>query len=408
LAQWVGNHRAEYGSHGLLLPWTSWRDALDREMRWYAHCPADHGYPRFITLTFMDGNYRAISRRKDMIPAMQLGMGIMSYLQYDAWSGHRDPAVLATARSMGDYLLKEAVTPNEGKYPGFFRSTGKARIFPQPPDCGCQADRPYEVQPDKAAIASYALILLTERTKDPRYLDAALRNARTLVRNMRPGDADHSPWPMRVDYRTGAAHGEIAANQSYALRLFDKLIQHGYSEFSEPYKAVWSWIRTYQIPSAERDGKLWVMFFEDYDKPGNRNSWSACNLAKYLIEKREGLDPDWKSHAKVLIDFVIQNFTSMVDGVPVCGEQDDDRKPWGGANSTYGATLAMYGAATGNNEYKLLAWESLNFCMYAIDKDGCPGQCAIDPGRGGWQEDAHTDVIHNFMDAIAAYPEWGR
>jgi hypothetical protein len=26
---------------------------------------------------------------------------------------------------------------------------------------------------------------------------------------------------------------------------------------------------------------------------------------------------------------------------------------------------------------------------------------------GGWQEDAHTDVIHNYMDALRAFPEWG-
>ena len=27
---------------------------------------------------------------------------------------------------------------------------------------------------------------------------------------------------------------------------------------------------------------------------------------------------------------------------------------------------------------------------------------------GGWQEDAHTDVVHNFVDAMDAYPAWGR
>jgi hypothetical protein len=56
----------------------------------------------------------------------------------------------------------------------------------------------------------------------------------------------------------------------------------------------------------------------------------------------------------------------------------------------------------------MLAYEALNYCLYAIDNDGCPGQSAVSPRRGGWQEDAHTDVIHNFMDAIAAFPEWGK
>jgi hypothetical protein len=31
----IGNHPAIRDSHGVLLPWTSWRDALHREMDWY-------------------------------------------------------------------------------------------------------------------------------------------------------------------------------------------------------------------------------------------------------------------------------------------------------------------------------------------------------------------------------------
>jgi hypothetical protein len=407
-AQTIGNHKAVFDANGLLRPWTSWRDALNREMTWYSKCPREHGYPRFVTLTFMDGDYKPVARRTDMIPAMQHGMGILSYLKYYAWTQRKDRWVLDAARAMGDYLIHEAVTPDTGKYPLFFRSTGRALTFPQPPDCGCQDDHPYEVQPDKGGIAGYALVLLTEETKDERYLQAALRAARTLAANMGTGDATHSPWPFRVDYRTGVGRGDVGANQSYTLRLFDKLIEHGYSEFAAPRAALWHWIKTFQIPSAARDGKLWVQFFEDYDLVTNRNSWSADNLARYLLEKKETIDPDWREDTRTLIDFVTETFTSVRNGIPVCGEQDDDRDPWGGACSNYGAVLAMYSAATGEKTYKMLAYEALNFCLYAIDNDGCPGQSAITPRRGGWQEDAHTDVVHNFMDAIAAFPEWGK
>lgn len=38
--------------------------------------------------------------------------------------------------------------------------------------------------------------------------------------------------------------------------------------------------------------------------------------------------------------------------------------------------------------------------------DGCPQDLCdginSTPHRGGWQEDAHTDKIHNFVDAINA------
>src|SRR5437879_100293 len=90
----IGNHKAICDSNGILRPWTSWRDALGREMKYYANCPLDNGYPRFVTLTFMDSGYNPSAKRQDMIPAMQHGTGIISYLKYYAWTGKRDPQLL--------------------------------------------------------------------------------------------------------------------------------------------------------------------------------------------------------------------------------------------------------------------------------------------------------------------------
>src|ERR1039457_4267078 len=203
----IGNHAAVYDERALLLPWTAWADAMDREMNWYFKCPSEHGYPRFVYLTFMDGNYEAISNRTSFIPATQNGMGIISYLKYYAYKGRKDPRLLQMARYMGDYLVKEAITPDTGKYPRFSRSTGWQEKFPQPPDCGSQGDQPYEIQLDKGGIAGYALVLLYKETKDQKYLQQALQNARVLVANMREGTATNSPWPFRADYRTGEPRG---------------------------------------------------------------------------------------------------------------------------------------------------------------------------------------------------------
>src|ERR1019366_7968084 len=288
----------------------------------------------------------------------------------------------------------------------FTRSTGRRAKFPQPPDCGTQADKPYEIEPDKGGIAGFALALLYEETKDQQYFDQALQNGRVLAVNMGLGDGQHSPWPFRVDYRTGESRGPVSANMSFNLRLFDKLIEHGYKEFNEPRAKLWDWIKKYQIPNLAKNGSLWVQFFEDHQEPDNRNAWSPLNLARYLIEKKQSLDPEWKQDARALIEFTIHNFTSIRYGVPVCGEQTYDKEPWGGVLSTYGAVLAMYSAATGDGEYKALANQALNFVLYAVNEDGCPRESAVRPGRGGWQEDAHTDKIHNFVDAMTAFPEW--
>lgn len=401
----IDGHVAKYGEHGQLLPWTSWSDAIDREMQWYQRGPWENGYPRFITLTFMTGDYQAVPRT-DTIPAMQDGMGIISYLKYYRWKKESSPETLKIARAMGDFLVKEALTPNTGKYPRFTRSTGRRGQFPLQADAGSQRDRPYEIEPDKGGIAGYALVLLYDQTHDARYLQQALQNARDLVRNMTPGDATHSPWPFRVDYRTGEARGPVSSDMSYNLRLFDVLIAHGYKEFEQPRATLWTWIKTYQIPSAETGGSLWVQFFEDHDHDDNRNAWAPLNLARYLVEKRDALDPAWKSDSRILIDFSVRNFCSLHYGLVFCGEQDQDKKPWGGVYSTFGAVLAQYTAATGDLEYKGMAWQILTLGLYAIDKSGSPRALITQPYAGGWQEDAHTDKIHNYIDAMEAFPEW--
>jgi hypothetical protein len=121
----IAGHTARVDALGQLRPWTSWNDALDREMSFYQQCPADRGYPRFVLATFLDGDWTPNPDRTDSIPATQNGMGILSYLKFYELRGRRFPEYLTTARAMGDYLVKETLTPNSGPYPKFTRSTGK-------------------------------------------------------------------------------------------------------------------------------------------------------------------------------------------------------------------------------------------------------------------------------------------
>jgi hypothetical protein len=404
----LGHHKAIYDRNGMLAPWTSWTDALDREMKWYEKCPTDHGYPLFTTVTFMDSHFSVAGQRTDSIPAMQNGVGILSYLAYDDFTHHKDPSCVATARKMGDYILDQALTPDEGVYPRFPRSTGRAGEWPQKPDCGSQDDQPYEIQPDKGAIAGYALLSLYEATHEDRYLQEALAIARVLVKTQRAGDATHSPWPFRADFRTGAPRNEVCGDTGFYLRLFDGLKKLGYNEFDGARAATWSWIKNFQIPSAAGDGWLFVQFFEDHHNENNRTAWGPLNLARYLIEAKAAVDPEWQADAKTLIDFVNRTFTHVRFGVTICGEQDEDHDPWGGINSTWGAVLAMYSKATNSVEYRNLARQTLTFCLYAVADDGCPRDSLHNPEDGGWQEDAHTDKVHNIVDALNAFPEWGK
>jgi hypothetical protein len=404
----IAGHPIIRDARGRLQPWTSWREALALEMRFYRTCPMEHGYPRFACETFMDAAWNPSSARSDIIPATQNGTGILSYLKYYDFTRQEDPWLLDTAMLMGDYLVAETLTPSGGVYPAFTRSTGLRQQFPLAADCGSQSDRPYEIEPDKGGIAGYALALLykaagaRDGARARRYLDQALHNARVLAANQQAGDARQSPWPFRVDYRTGEPRGPVSGNMSFILRLYEALIELDYGEFHGPRALLWSWISRYQLASAAADGALFAQFFEDHDTPTNRSAWAPLNLARYLLERRNLAQPSWLDDAALLIDFTRANFTHQEFGTTVCHEQDEDPQAWGGVNSTYGAVLAMYAEAAESSAVADEAERALNFTLYSIDAQGRPRDVHTNPTAGGWQEDAHTDVIHNYVDALRA------
>ena len=375
-------------------------------MAFYQSCPSDGGYPRFAYVTFLDAEWRPHADRTDTIPATQSGMGIISYLKYAAWYPESTGPCLAVARGLGNYLVREANTPDAGRYPLFTRSTGHRDRFPLPSDCGSQGDRPFEIEPDKGGIAGYALSLLFDATGERAYLDQALQNARVLKANQTEGNARQSPWPFRADCRTGEGRGPVSGNMSYILRLYDAMLEKGHDEFAAPRASLWDWIARYQIPSADVDGALFAQFFEDHETPTNRTAWAPLNLARYLLEMREPGDSAWRNHCDVLLDFVRRTFTHREFGVVVCHEQDEDKQAWGGVISTYGAVLGAYAKAVGAADLASEARQALNFTLYCVDEQGRPRDLFSNPAPGGWQEDAHADVIHNIVDAIEAFPQW--
>ena len=60
-------------------------------------------------------------------------------------------------------------------------------------------------------------------------MDAAVSSAAALAKHVRPGDYQHTPWPYRIDARTGVtlAKEEFGGNVVASVWLFDELIQMG-------------------------------------------------------------------------------------------------------------------------------------------------------------------------------------
>lgn len=176
----------------------------------------------------------------------------------------------------------------------------------------------------------------------------------------------------------------------------------------QPHDKLWAWMLKFQLP-APLDPKqnMWVGFFEDmidFDQI-DRNSWAPLEVARYLIERKETLDPQWQHHTLQLMQFALSLFSQQRPGnVTVMGEQDYDHKPWGGANSHLGAVATMFACAGGPSYFKQMGINNLNWMTYFVRQDGCPQALSdgVATSCGGWQQDASTDVIHNYMDALNA------
>jgi hypothetical protein len=121
------------------------------------------------------------------------------------------------------------------------------------------------LQPDKAGSFGIELVTLYEITGDKRYLDSAIGIADTLAAKETSGDADHSPWPFRVNAQTGEiaskAYASYTANWTGTMRLFDELIRLKRGK-PDAYRSanllLTAWLKAYPLKSNK-----WGPFFED-------------------------------------------------------------------------------------------------------------------------------------------------
>src|SRR5579883_1816727 len=166
-------------------------------------------------------------------------------------------------RRMLDYQLAHGTTPADWKWPDvpFATSCGND------PDYGrCIQDMPHEfyggIETDKVGELGIGYVLFYEMTSEEKYLEAGIHCADALAKYVRPGDADHTPWPFRVDARTGAVldgeeYGGIVTSP---LRLFDELIRIKKGKVASYEKAremAWKWVLDYPLNRGSRAWNKW-------------------------------------------------------------------------------------------------------------------------------------------------------
>ncbi|OOG56859.1 hypothetical protein B0E48_08440 [Rhodanobacter sp. C03] len=411
----------ELDSQGKLLPWpyphdigasyesyflTQW-SVLRREY----HGPRDYYF--FCCVDFDRSTFELIPDRHWANSTGYLRAMLEGFVEH-LYPYTGDPETIRLLKDFVDYELAHGTTPRDYAWSGVPYASA---------DPGATTYRGWSkhavdfIEPPIVGEDGYGYLRLYEMTGEVRYLQAAIRCADALVKNIRQGDATHSPWPVRVYARTGKvgkhAMGEYSANVIEPIELFDELIRlqlgdvAGYRRVREQ---AWQWLFRYPMTD-----NVWVGYFEDVAPDmANMNNVIPLETARYLLLHPE-LDPHWKQDAAGLIDWVRTTPKwpkYIVGGAMVTTEQGDGHhfccgKPNDCCDShtaRLAAIEAIYYWKTEDEDYKEQAFRSYNWVTY---QQGFPPKGVTPWGQGQWWfTDEFADGPRRMMDGLWAVPEW--
>ncbi len=355
-------------------------------------------------------------------PAMVFGSFVDSLVAWYPYSG--DQEAIQTVRGMLDHMLAHGTTPADWNWPS----------VPFPTNCDDQADyghciqdMPREfyggIETDKLGELGTGYALFYEMTGERKYLEAAIHCADALAKHVRPGDDDHTPWPFRVDARTGQvlAREEYGGIVASSLRLFDELIRLNEGDAAS-YRAArdmaWTWLREHPLNQGSKAYDKWSGYFEDVPyNPKNVNQAAPTYTAYYLLSRPNpaAVDPNWIGHVGHIIDWVRHTlgrgpfFNAWAideQGEPPTYQGCCSRAGLGSDTSRWGAINALYYEKAHDSQSRENAFRSLNYATYFAASDGKISCCGEGFGGQYWFSDGYSDYLRHFNWAMGAIPEW--
>ncbi len=385
---------------------------INSAITWWKNVPTVNGWPSYCTAAELTRSYAQYNN--GAVPACTCADGILACLKYYNYSG--DISYKNMAITMGNYMMQCASYPSASpynSYPGFPVPVGSTGSI-NPNGSGHPNNVVDEIMPDKSAMIGCAMLKLYKATGNVSYLNYALNIANVLADKAVTPNSTKSPWPFRVNAKTGATiNGALCGNQSYAVRLYTELLsigQTGNGKYVTTRDMVWNWLKTTVIPDVS--GSKWQGFFEDHDgDEDNPTQIDALETARMLLELKNSIDSDWLSLAKTCIT-TVQNhweyYTLAVNGFTGISEQTTDTNPYNSHTARYASVLAMYYEAGGKSTTindKDEAYHSLCYSAYSVANDGFAN--TYYNGREiAWTTDSFGDLIGHYMDAFGAVPDW--
>lgn len=353
-------------------------------------------------------------------PAFLYGSFVESLVAWYPYSGDR--RAIAVVRAMLDHQLRYGTTPAHWSWP---------RV-PFPTSCAgevrygrCFAGFPRRfyggIEPDKVGLLGRGYLLFYELTGERRYLGAALAAANALARHVRPGSATRSPWPFRVNARTGAvlSGAQYGGAVVAAVRLLDELVRlraGSVAAYRRARDLAWRWMLAHPLNRSSPAFNRWTGFYEDTRyHPWSRNQASPTLTADYLLSHPSpaSIDPAWREHVEGMLRWVESSFgRGPFFGARGIDEQRAPGRPGccspaglGSDTARWAAAYASLAALTGDSRAREKAVRALNYATYFARRDGLVACCGRRPANTYWFSDGYGDYLRHFNQAMAAIPE---
>jgi len=283
-----------------------------------------------------------------------------------------------------------------------------------------RGDGLHGIEPDKLGELGIAYLKFYEVTEEKKYLKAAINCADALAKNVRdvtgepsifsPANTEKSPWPFRVNARTGVVISQYCSNVIEPIALFDELgrikkrinlSEEKAGAYKKARDLAWKWLYSKNGPMKTF---IWNAYFEDIPndpETSNRIQITPMETARYLI-KHPGLDPDLETDVPALIYWVKCVFGEK--DADAINEQTWCYAPMGSHTARYASICALWYERTHDEWFKQQAYRFFNFASYMTYDSGV---VAVGPSwLGSWFSDGYGDYIRHFAEGLAAVPEW--
>ncbi len=346
---------------------------------------------------------------------------------YYAYSG--DENVMPLVRDMLDFSITNGGTEPNDAWSGvpYASSDGGSLYYRGADETRYEKDQRYRgrgdgigfIEPDKIGELGLAYLRFYEFSGDKKYLDAATRCADALVKHIQAGDDGNSPWPFRVDAKTGRIFKErYTSNTAGPIKLLDEMIRlrtGNIDAYRKTRQTAFEWLMKYPVQN-----NVWTQYFEDVyiypDYRTNINQYCPLETARYILEHPE-YDSQWREHSEKLIEWVRQKFAKnsrTMGGLPEKGvqwgaeaisEQINDMDKMTSHTARYASVLALWYEKTGDANAMERAFRSFNWASYGCREDGLV-KTSIDEGTGYWFSDGYGDYMRHFLRGMASVPQW--